>query len=49
LKNVALRWRQSTMKIGRPECSVMSRRKRSIRSGLLVYTSIAVTSPERLK
>ena len=36
LKNVALRWRQSTMKIGRCAASVTSCRKRTIWSGLAV-------------
>ena len=33
LKKVALRWRQSIMKIGRAAASVMRRRKRSTLSG----------------
>lgn len=49
LKNVELRCRQSTRNTGRPAASVTAVRKASILSGLVVNTSIEVTSLLRLK
>ena len=49
LKKVELRCRQSTRNTGRPAASVTVLRNTSILSGLVVNTSIAVTSFLRLK
>src|SRR4051794_8882200 len=49
LKKVELRCRQSTRNTGRPAASVTALRNASMRSGLVVNTSIELTSPLRLK